>query len=92
MDCPSGMKIASQQSRFYEYTTEWICQVQLGGLLQVSEQAYLFISFSGIPFVSRTNHSFAFGTAKFFVVPDQSIHPGGTSERKEHFAVQILAA
>ena len=38
----SGMAVAGRESSFSEYTTEWIHQVDCGGLFHVSEQAYFF--------------------------------------------------
>ena len=42
VDCLSDMAVTGQESSFYEYTTEWIHQVDRGGLFHVNEQAYLF--------------------------------------------------
>ena len=42
VNCLSGMAVAGRESSFSEYTTEWIHQVDRGGLFHVSEQAYLF--------------------------------------------------
>lgn len=42
VNCLSGMAVAGRESSFSECTTEWIRQVDRGGLFHVSEQAYLF--------------------------------------------------